>query len=664
MNTIRMLSVLVAFMAWLSTSSVLAEVKVPVESVAVSSSAVESDSDKSSDKSSDKASDKATDKASDKASDKATDKDSDGTEESKESSKEEQAEPKEKPRLREIRLSGEYVDLVQPLSFDTTSLLLGQSPMKQRSFYRLCKFIDDLSEDDRFEYVVLNLSDSQLAMNGAQLDELSRYLKRLSDSGKRTYAWLENADNVHLSIAASCDEVLLADFGGIDMPSMAIQAMFYRDAMDLLGVKASVVRAGDFKGAVEPYTNPAMSDHLREHYLKMLESMNEATVDRIARGRGQKHAAVRDLQKKRILLPAEALQAGLVDQLAPYGGMREAITDHIGEEVDWVTPKEATKKQMSLFQLMGQIMSGSESSAGRLRDNSLCVLHLQGAIMDGTKASTGNIVSGPTVELIDKLTAEKKVAGVVVRINSPGGSATASEAIRQALVRLAKAKPVVVSMGDVAASGGYWISCIDAPVYAERSTMTGSIGVFSMKLSAGALMRRVGVHVESITLDESAGLFSLDRSWNDEDTTTLQGTIDMVYDRFLDLVSESRHIKQKKLSNLAGGRVWSGDQSKRNKLIDQIGGVDDALAAVAKQASLDQFKVIHRPIPRLGLDLSELLGSSGEEEIWSGLSRNAARLLQQRGFSLKLTSLLLQRGLTEQGKPTVWLLNPIEISVR
>lgn len=641
MYTTRLAAVLIAFLAWFSTNSLLAEVKEPVESGAVSSSTVDAKTDS-----------ELVGK-------------SDSVAESKGKSDDDAAEPEEKkPRLREIRLSGEYVDLVQPLSFDTTALLLGQSPMKQRSFYRLCSFLDDLSKDDRFEYVVLNLSDSQLSMNGAQLDELARHLEKLSDSGKRTYAWMENADNVHLSIAASCDEVLLADFGGIDMPSMAMQAMFYRDAMDLLGVKASVVRAGDFKGAVEPYTNSQMSDHLRDHYLEMLESMNEALVDRIARGRGLKHAAVRDVQKKRILLPPEALQSGLVDQLAPFGGMREAIIKHIGEEVEWVTPKEAAKKQMSLFQLMGQMMSGSEASAGRLRDNSLCVLHLHGAIVDGTKDSAGNIVSGPTVDLIEKLAAEKMVAGVVVRINSPGGSATASEAIRQALVRLAKAKPVVVSMGNVAASGGYWVSCIDAPVYAERSTMTGSIGVFSMKISAGALMRRVGVHVESITLDESAGLFSLDRIWNEQDTTTLQGTIDMVYDRFLDLVAGSRHIEPTKLSNLAGGRVWSGDQAKRNKLIDQIGGVDDALAAVAKQASLDELNVIHRPIPRSGLDLSELLDSSGEEEIWSGLSRNAARLLQQRGFSLKLTSLLLQSGLTQQGKPIVWLLNPVEISVR
>ena len=138
-----------------------------------------------------------------------------------------------------------------------------------------------------------------------------------------------------------------------------------------------------------------------------------------------------------------------------------------------------------------------------------------------------------------------------MRINSPGGSATASEAVRQALVKLAQKKPTVVSMGNMAASGGYWISCIDAPVYAEKGTLTGSIGVFSMKLSAGALMRRIGVHLESMTLDDSAGVFALDRVWSDTDLETLQGHIDMVYDRFLELVADARGMKKKAFSTIS-----------------------------------------------------------------------------------------------------------------
>ena len=582
----------------------------------------------------------------------------DAQEDSKKSSKKE----KKKPQLRQISLSGNYVDLVTPLSFDPTSMLLGANPTKQRSFYKLCKFIDDLAEDDRFQYVLFDLSDSNLSMNLAQLEELSRHIKKLSDANKRTYAWLENASNDHLAIAACCDEVVIADFGGIDMPSLAMQSMFYRDAMDLVGVKASVVRAGDFKGAVEPYTNARMSDHLREHYMKMLESMNDASSDLIARGRGLKPSKIRELQSKRILLPADALAAGLVDALAPFGSMEETIKDDIGEDIEWVTAKAAAKRQTSVFQLMSQMMAGPQSG-GRIRSNSILVLHLSGAIVDGKKAAGGNIVSGPTVELIEKIIDEDKVKGVVVRINSPGGSATASEAIRQALVKLAEKKPTVVSMGNMAASGGYWISCIDAPVYAEKGTLTGSIGVFSMKLSMGALMRRVGIHLESMMLDESAGVFAMDRPWSEKDTETLQGHVDMVYDRFFDLVSESRDIKKKKLRKLAGGRVWSGAQAKQNKLVDHIGGVDDCLEIVAKKANLDDYYVVHRPIAKSGLDLSDLLGSGGEEEIWESASRVALQMLRKRGLSLETTQLMLQDGLNNRGRPRTWLMNPVELSI-
>lgn len=604
-------------------------------------------------------------KEADKASDtKKAKKSSDEKKSTSKTKADEKTKPVEKTKVRQVSLSGTYVDLVQPVAFDPTSLLLGGSPAQQRSFYKLCDFLEKMEDNEKFEHIVFDLSAGSLSMNSAQLDELTRRLKELGDSGKKLYAWLENASNVHLAIAACCDEVFMAELGTVDMPSLAMQSIFYRDAMDLVGIKASVVRAGDFKGAVEPYVNPKMSSHLREHYVGMLETMNDSLIDRLAEGRGLKHAEIRKLQSKRALLPKDALAAGLVDYLAPYGTMQETISNKIGDDIEWVTAKQAARRQVNVFQLMGQMMSGPSSSGGRVRDNTIIVLHLSGAIVDGKKASGGSIVSGPTVELIDKIRDEDKIKGVVIRINSPGGSATASEAVRQALVKLAEKKPCVVSMGNMAASGGYWISCIDAPVYAEKGTLTGSIGVFSMKLSAGALMRRVGVHMEAITLDDSAAIFALDRPWSDQDNASLQETIDFIYDRFLNLVSESRGLKVKKLRKLAGGRVWSGVQAKQNKLVDHLGGVDDCLAAVAKKAKLDDYYTIHRPIARTGLDLSELLGSGGEEEIWSGISKTALGLLKQRGISLETTRMLLMDGLTNQGKPTVWALSPVEFSIR
>lgn len=581
-----------------------------------------------------------------------------------------------KKQLRAIALSGSYDDLAQAASFDPTSLLLGGGVGKSKSFYRLCDYIEEMANEPNLSHVLFDLSDSDIGFNSAQLDELARRLDKLKAKGKKMIAWLENASNVHLSIASSCDEIVMADFGGVDMPSSALETMFYRDAMDLVGVKASIVRAGDFKGAVEPYTNPVMSEHLKSHYLAMLESINGAQISRIAKGRGLTNAAIRDLQKKRMLLPAEALAAGLVTKLAPYGSMRNTVQESVGKDIEWTTPKAKPKRDISFFELMSKAMAGPKE-AQRVKEDSIAVLHLSGSIMDGKQASPGEIISGPTVKAIEELTQEDRVKGVVVRINSPGGSATASEAIRQALDQLAKKKPVVFSMGEMAASGGYWITCIGQPIYAERGTITGSIGVFSLKLSLGTMLRRVGVHVESVSLDESASSNAIDRAWSDSEIANMQRFIDDVYHRFLAIASKSRNMSVEKLQTLAGGRVWSGEQAKMHGLVDEMGGVDDCIAVVAKKSGIEKFKILSKPEPASGFDLFRMLDDSGDGDIDIGLNgvlkegafaeweSKLIGLMGHRGFRFNTTlSLLRDAFQSKTGQPKIWALMPQELNVR
>jgi protease IV len=576
-----------------------------------------------------------------------------------------------KKQLRALALSGSYVDQVQPVSFDPSSLILGGGVGKTKSFFKLCDYLQEMSDESNLAYVLFDLSDSDLSFNSAQLDELTRRMEKLKAKGKKTIAWLENASNVHLSIASCCDEIVMTDFGGVDMPSSSLETMFYRDAMDLVGVKASVVRAGDFKGAVEPYTNPVMSEHLKHHYLSMLETINAAQVSRIAKGRGLTNAAVRDLQKKRMLLPADALAAGLVTKLAPYGSMKSTIQESIGKDIEWTTPKSKPKRDMSFFEFMSKAMAGPKESQ-RTKEDSIAVLHMTGAIMDGKQASSGEIVSGPMVKSIEELTNDDRVKGVVVRINSPGGSATASEAIRQALDQLAKKKPVVFSMGSVAASGGYWITCIGQPIFAERGTITGSIGVFSLKISLGSLLRRVGVHVESVSLDESAASDAIDRTWSDSEIANMQRFIDDVYTRFLAIASKSRNIPVEKLQSLAGGRVWSGEQAKQNGLVDELGGLDDCIAAVSKKASIEKAKILIKPETPSGFDLFRMLEDSGDSEIGidsrgmlQSLETKLAATLGQRGFRLDSTMALLRSAFQMNvGKPKIWALMPQELNIR
>lgn len=369
-------------------------------------------------------------KAEPAADEKRADAESNGRQKAKDAEKPAKPEtPKNQVQL--LAPSGSYVDLAGPVEIDPMSLLLGGGG-KQKSFFKLCDAIDDLVKSEKVTHVVFDLSDASLDMNLAQLDELQRRLGRLKAAGKKTAAWLESGSPVHLAFAATCDRVVMADFGGVDMPSKTMQSIFYRDAMDLLGVKASVVRAGNFKGAVEPYVNSAMSEHLKQHYLDMLATMNDAEVSMIAKGRGLPTEKVREMQKTRVLLPADALAGGLVDELAAYGSLKPTMNRWVGGEAGWIEAGTKPRKEMSFFELMGKVMSGGNEKGAKAADNSIAVMHLSGAITDGKQPSPGSIVSGPTVKAIQEIVKDDKIKAAVIRINSPGGSATASEAIRQA----------------------------------------------------------------------------------------------------------------------------------------------------------------------------------------------------------------------------------------
>src|SRR5204863_3115783 len=212
----------------------------------------------------------------------------------------------------------------------------------------------------------------------------------------------------------------------------------------------------------------------------------------------------------------------------------------IGQDVIWVEPQKARPKQLSFFELMGKIMGGAQE---RQTDKpAVAVLHLDGQIVDGEREIPNMLVSGPMVKAIRELASDENARAVVVRINSPGGSATASEAIRAALEKLAGKKPLVISMGDMAASGGYWISCVGRPVYAEPETLTGSIGVFALKLSFGPFLKKLGLKVESVRLDESAGAMAIDRDWTSSERERMQAFVDDIYGKFLKLVASSRKL--------------------------------------------------------------------------------------------------------------------------
>ncbi|MCA8943026.1 MAG: signal peptide peptidase SppA [Planctomycetes bacterium] len=556
-----------------------------------------------------------------------------------------------------VDLRGTYMDLAEA-GGDLTSLLMGGGPSKPKSFYDMLGQIESLAKKDG-DRVMFDLT-NDFTLDLPQLAELERAMRTVRKSGKKCIAYLENAGPTEYQVAALCDEILMADLGTIDLPSIAMSVTFMKDALDLLGVKFDVVRCGDFKGAVEPYVLSSMSKHLRDHYSRMLEHLNHDVARRIATHRDLGTARVRELQAQRMFSARQALEAGLIDRIVPWRGADHALGVALDGAKFVERPglqKESKRKNFNPMAFLSQMFKQTEEA--EVEDDSIVVLHLSGQIVDGSKAVPGSIVSGPTVQSIQKLIDNDAVKGVVVRVNSPGGSATASEAILLALQDLSAKKPVVVSMGRLAASGGYYVTCLGRPILAEAGTITGSIGVFGMKPAFGALMRRIGVHEEMIALDEAAKMMSMSENWSDEQKALVQNHVDEIYDVFVGHVAQSRGMPANDVLKIAGGRVWSGEQAVANGLVDKIGGLEDAIGMIAKEAGIEDYEVEHRPSPRNFMDAfaEELMN------VRIGLDDSIERAAIKR-LNLDSALRIVLDALQNEQPTRVWALMPEPLTIR
>lgn len=564
-----------------------------------------------------------------------------------------------KERVPFLKPQGAYADLPE-MGFSPMSLLSGGGGAPPKAFYPFVDQVRELAKAPEAT-VLLDLT-GDAAFNLPQLRELERAIADVRAAGKRVVCYLEGASSGTYQLAAQCDRILMADMGALDLRSPAMSIMHMKDALDLLGVQVEVTRVGAYKGAVEPYMLPQMSDHLRAHYEAMLRTMNDDCVRRIATGRKLEAAKVRELQAQRLFSGKQALAAGLVDKLVPWAGAQRALAADRGDDAFELADAAPKKRQqnrdiMSIFSNMFRQKKEEE-----IEERQIVVMHLSGEIVDGDKPQAGSMVSGPAVEKLDELADNENVAGVVVRINSPGGSATASEAIRLALQRLAAKKPVVFSMGNLAASGGYWITTIGQPILAEATTITGSIGVFGMRFQTGALMRRLGVHTDIVRLDDGPLMDATDRPWSDSAREHMQSFVDDVYSRFLANVAASRRKTTDQVDAIAGGRVWSGTQAVANGLVDAIGGLDDALAMVRQKTGVAaDVEVMHVPQPKNFAD--SLFSSLLETRIAASADVTALRAVLAQCAPFAEVLGVVREALVGDGKAKVFAMLPAGLRV-
>jgi protease-4 len=428
----------------------------------------------------------------------------------------------------------------------------------------------------------------------ACLKELREAILDFKASGKKVYAYLEAPTTRDYYVASAASYIYMNPYGEMETPGLASIKTYYSDAFQKYGIDVQVTRVGKYKSAVEPYTLDKMSDADREETGKLLGDLWGDFVSAVADSRKIDPVAFQQMvDTQGYIQPEAAKSAGLVDELAYFGDVlkdlgREApASDYALISVPF--------KQISIYDYLNA--SRTPTLPGESHsDNVVAVLYLEGEIVDGW-GDTTEIGGDRFAAELRQLQRDSSVKAVVLRVNSPGGSAYASEVIQNEIIKLKeKKKPVIVSMGNYAASGGYWISTYGDHIFAEPNTITGSIGVFGLFMDVQKIANTVGITFDSVKTGNYADFETVSRPKNPQEIALAQARVDDLYAKFLGKVSDSRGIPIANLEPNAEGRVWSGSDALNIKLVDEIGGLTQAINYAAEKAGISSdYKVSEYP---------------------------------------------------------------------
>jgi protease-4 len=443
--------------------------------------------------------------------------------------------------------------------------------------------IEKAKDDDRIVGIYLDGTNSTGITNlgFASLKEIRKALTQFRAAGKKVIAYGVDLGEKEYYLASVADTVVLNPFGAMEINGLSSQPLFLAGALQKYGIGVQVVRVGKFKGAIEPLVLDKLSPENRQQTQKLLDDIWgewRTTVGNSRKINPQKLQAIADNQA--LLEATTAKTNGLVDQVA--------YSDEVVAKLKKLTNNDQDDKSFRQIDLIEYAQVPDKSSpTERNANNKIAVVYAEGEIVDG-KGETGQIGGDRFATIFNKIRQDKDVKAVVLRINSPGGSATASEIIQREVKLTRQVKPVVVSMGDVAASGGYWIASDSNRIFAEPNTITGSIGVFGVLLNGQKLANDNGITWDSVKTARYADSQTFARPKSPEELAIYQRSVNRIYNLFLNKVAQGRKLPQQKVAEIAQGRVWSGVAAKQIGLVDEIGGLNAALAYAAKQAKLGQ----------------------------------------------------------------------------
>ena len=449
------------------------------------------------------------------------------------------------------------------------------------------KAIEAAAEDPAVKFIFLRADG--VAAGSATMEEFRAALEEFRTSGKPVIAYTENPSTASYYLASVADKVYITSFhgGNSTVIGLAGNMMFVKDILDKLGVNVQLIHHGKYKSAGEMFIKNTPSAENMEQNRVMIESMWKVMGGAIAKSRGITLDQLNDIvDNLRLNLPEDFVECGLADGLMS----REELIAKLCEQA-----MVSDKKDLHLVAFSKYAELKATNIPGK---NNVAIFFADGSIVDGKEYD--KIAADRFVQEIDKLREDKSVKAVVLRVNSPGGSVIASEKIKDALTLLNEEKPVVASYGNYAASGGYWISNGCRKIYTNASTLTGSIGVFSMIPEFSKTMRKVGVNFVSVASNAHSDMYALNRPFDATELAFLQASVEDIYERFVNMVAENRNMTVEQVDAIAQGRVWTGADAIGIGIVDEIGTLSDAVVYAASLAGFEdpsQYRIKTSPAP-------------------------------------------------------------------
>lgn len=440
-----------------------------------------------------------------------------------------------------------------------------------------------------------------LSAGSASLNEIRKELMDFKSSGKFIVVYADTYMQGAYFLSSIADKIIVNPEGMVDLHGMSANLTFYKETLDKLGVDVQVFKVGTYKSAVEPYIETKMSDANKKQMTSLINSIWGNILGEISKSRG---ISVEELNLLADSLPAFqttdfALKNKLVDTLLYESQVKEYIKDLVGVN----NIKEVN------FASVSNINSANIKTKKTNRKNKIAVLYAEGSIVSGYTRE--EISDQYLIKQIQKIADNDDIKGVVFRVNSPGGSAYASEQIWKAIADLKEIKPVYVSMGDYAASGGYYISCNADKIYAQPTTVTGSIGIFGLIPNIEGLTQKIGLTFDNVKTNTFADFGEITRPMRNDEKRMVQAYVERGYSLFLKRCSEGRDIPLNVLDSIAQGRVWTGSQALELGLVDELGGMDLAISDMSADFGISNYTLVQYPAPPSSFDM--IFSTTGQD---------------------------------------------------